>query len=654
MSQKRKTIIVLSAMLLSFLLVVTGQVFAGGQTEEGEDAAGEQAAGTEATAVAGVQGKEAPMLQEVVRQGQLPPLEERLPDNPKVLEVVEEIGQYGGTIRRAFRDPSDWLAYGKFATADGLVRFSPDPKQGFVSGLAEDWQWNADKDELTFFLREGVKWSDGQPFTAEDLAFRFNEIERNEEVPEVPPFTVSGEDVQLEVIDDYTVKFIFPRTHVFALNEHKFRWAHNCISPSHYLKQFHPDYSNAEDWEQFRQKVVEAEAAGFFDVDRPVLQAWKVSNWDVGTRVVSERNPYYWKVDPDGKQLPYVDRIIMNVIKENKIMPLKAINGEIDVQFRHYQFRDFTLLKENESKGDYRVIVTSDARGGPAFYLNWDTPKENLRRYIRQRDFRIALSHAMDREAISHALYNSTQEPQSYTFAKGSEQFDEELFKMYTEHDLAQANRLLDGLGLKDTDGDGVREYPDGEDVQITIWVIVGQSMWVDQAEVVAKQWEKAGIDVVINAIKRSVLYTQCTEPVGPKHDMLIWVTGGSSTPLARSNRWGAIGSLPGGEVAWWQASANRYFHTDGAEGEKPDPGIARIQELWSGAQVETDSAKVEQMAREINRLHAENVYNIGTTTMPAIGVVKSNLRNVPDSFIMGNFSKGLALTRPEQFFFRQ
>ena len=326
------------------------------------------------------------MLAAMVADGSLPPLEERLPGNPRVLEVAE-LGIYGGTIHRAFRGPSDWLAYGKFATADGLVRFDPDPANGFVPGLAESWEWNDDKTSLTFHLRKGAKWSDGAPFTAEDLAFYFHEVQGNEEIPETAPFTLDGNEVTLNVIDDYTVQYLFPRPYVFALNEGRFRWPHSAVQPAHYYKQFHPGFNDAvEGWDLFREKIVEVEGNGFFDVDRPVMQAWKVVSWEPGVRMVAERNPYYWKTDQAGRQLPYLDRIVHTVIKENKIMPLKAINGEISVQFRHFSFADFSLLKENEDEGNYNVVVNQDSRNGPALYINWDTPKENLRELLRKEE----------------------------------------------------------------------------------------------------------------------------------------------------------------------------------------------------------------------------------------------------------------------------
>ena len=129
---------------------------------------------------------------------------------------------------------------------------------------------------------------------------------------------------------------------------------------------------------------------------------------------------------------------------------------------------------------------------------------------------------------------------------------------------------------------------------------------------------------------------------MGPNHDIGVWVTGGSRHAAGARQSLGALeGRIPGGEVCWWQCSANRWFYTGGAEGEQPDPGIARIQELWSAAQQETDPAKLDAYAREINQLHADNVYNLGTTTMPAIGVVSRDLGNVPEKFRDGQLQQG-------------
>ncbi len=615
-----------------------------------EEAEEPQAPEEEAAEESGVSTKQAAMLQEKVQAGELPPLTERLPSEPLVLEPVEEVGTHGGEVRRAFLGPSDWLAYGKFATMDSLIRWNRDPKQGMVPCVVREWEVNDDATVYTLYIREGIKWSDGEPFTVDDILFQLDEIGANDEIPEAAPMMYAGEPVTYTKIDDFTIEFKFAESCVFAADNY---FNTNLWAPAHYLKQFHPEFSDVEGWDLFREKIIEIETV-FFDIDRPVIQAWKVISWSPGTRLVAERNPYYWKVDPEGNQLPYLDTVITDVVKSSQTYPLKAIAGELDVQCRHMSFADYPLLKENEEQGDYRVLIPTEARGGPALYLNWDTPKENLRPLIRNKDFRIALSVAINREEINETLYHGTQEPQSYTFTAGSMYYDADLAKMYTEYDPERAKQTFDELGLVDNDGDGIREYEDGTPVTITIWVRVGQSLQTDVSELVAEQWQDVGINGVVNAVERSLLSAQCTEPEGPVHDALVWQTGGASTPLRRSNRWGAQeGGLPGGEVCWWQCSANRWFLTDGEEGEEPDPGIKRIQELWYNAQREPDPEKRTEMGREINRIHAENVYCIGTTTRATIGIAKNKLRNIPEDFIFGNFSKGLAITRPEQFFWK-
>ena len=637
--------------IISVLFALSAPMaFSGGQDEQAGGG------GSDTMTVGSASEQQAPRLRELVNSGDLPALADRLPENPKVRDVHETIGVYGGTINMAYFGTSDWNSVRKYALADGLVRWEPHPRDGLTPALAESWEWNEGRTMLTINLRRGVKWSDGHPFTTEDIAFKWYQIDQNEEIPEIPPMTTGGEPVELEVIDDYTVRFHFPVPLIFALQQDSFQYINDMAWPAHYFMQFHPDNTD-RGWDYFRANSVEAPPApqgAYFVPERPVLQAWKSVEYTPGQRLVLERNPYYWKVDPDGNQLPYVDRLVYDEIQDSEVFLLKILNGEIDTQSRHVTFANFTTMKENERQGDYSVGIHGSSRSFEVFFINRDTPKDELRPYLRNRDFRVALSRSLDRSAMNDLFFSGTQDPRSYTFTEGSQYYDAELASMYTEYDPEAARATFDELGLIDRDADGIREYENGDDVTITIWVDVSRQINVDLAEFAQSQWGNVGLNIAINAVERGQLWTQTRAPVGPRHDMVVWSSPGE-VPLQLGGRWGAVDVVADSAASWWADSANRWRLSNGEEGEEPPETLKRVQDLWLQASAEPDADRRAELAAELNRIHAEQVYNIGTLTSAWPIVVKNNVRNVPmEGYILGNYVRGMASLRPEQFYIEQ
>ena len=224
---------------------------------------------------------------------------------------------YGGTLTAEFAGIQEWVDFRKYGTPDGLVDLDID-SNGFVPALAERWEWSVDYKDLTLWLRQDVRWSDDVPFTSKDLYFWFSEIEQNPEIPDVNPLRFGGEPVVLNVVDDHTVRYTFANP-VGDLSVSNFPWNRQFFAPSHYYRQFHPKFTkNIEGYDVLREKIF-SENGGYFDVDRPVVQPWKVVEWQDGRTVLAERNPYYWKVDAAGHQLPYIGRIEMTLPESNQI-----------------------------------------------------------------------------------------------------------------------------------------------------------------------------------------------------------------------------------------------------------------------------------------------------------------------------------------------
>ena len=270
--------------------------------------------------------KESPILAEMVESGDLPPLEERLPANPLVLEPFNEIGTYGGTLRRATAWLGPYLT--ENFTREALTRWhaplaSAGPPQ---PNLAESWEYNDEGTEVTVHLREGIKWSDGEPFTAEDIEFYWYDIMLDENVTESMPgaLVVEGEPPELEVVDEFTLKFIYPKPYYFFAEA--MATAYEIAWPKHYMSQFHPKYNTSATYEDLNANAELETGRG-----RVTLQAWMLDEWVEGDAYRLVRNPYYWKVDPEGKQLPYFDHAVVEMVEDRQSVALGNVTGDFDM-----------------------------------------------------------------------------------------------------------------------------------------------------------------------------------------------------------------------------------------------------------------------------------------------------------------------------------
>ncbi|MBC7321369.1 ABC transporter substrate-binding protein, partial [bacterium] len=287
---------------------------------------------------------EAPALAELVKQGKLPPVEKRLPEKPLVIVPVEEVGKYGGSWRMAMRGRADTPLLSRQVGYEGLVIIDPD-LANVLPGVAENWKIGGNGRIFTFYIRKGIKWSDGHLFTADDIMFWYKDIILNKELTPVIPswLTSEGEVVKVEKIDTYTVRFTFKKPNGLFLPYFATGAGRSVLVPSHYLKQFHVNYTSKDKLNELVKKeglntwidLFNNKNNFWMNPDLPVVFAWKVTTpLGVSTRVVFERNPYYWKIDTEGNQLPYIDRLVVDVVENIEVMKMKALNGEIDMQSR--------------------------------------------------------------------------------------------------------------------------------------------------------------------------------------------------------------------------------------------------------------------------------------------------------------------------------
>jgi len=337
---------------------------------------------------------EAPQLGDLVATGELPPVRERLPKSPMVVKPHEEVGRYGGVWRRAHLGPLD--AYGAtYVMKETLLQYSVDYEK-IVPNVCKAYEWSDNYKTITFYLREGMKWSDGAPFTADDFLFWYEDVALNKKLSPVPPplFKRGGELLKMVRVDEHTFRIKFARPYASFVDYLAGLWNPTLYMPKHYCRQFHPKYAPPDRIEKMRQEGGFSHWTDQFrhktyyvrNPEAPTIQAWllrdrlssQVQRW--------QRNPYYWKVDPEGAQLPYIDAVHFKLVSDAQAVLLQALAGEIDMQMRRIGginvvgIENYPLLMENRAKGGYRIICRDIFRLNKfAIYFNFTHRDRELR-----------------------------------------------------------------------------------------------------------------------------------------------------------------------------------------------------------------------------------------------------------------------------------
>ncbi|HOP56101.1 MAG TPA: ABC transporter substrate-binding protein [bacterium] len=601
---------------------------------------------------------EASQLAELVKQGKLPSVEQRLPKEPLVVVPVEEVGKYGGVWRTAMLGSADTMHLAREVGYEPLVRIDGSFSK-VIPGVAKSWTVSKDGKTFTFYLREGMKWSDGEAFTADDIMFWYNDILLNKELTPVisKQLTSDGKPVKVEKINDYTVRFTFTQPQGLFLP-----WLSTGLkpfAPKHYLKDFHPAYAPVDKLNDMAKKagfdywyqLFAVKNDPWMNPDLPVIHAWKVvTPLGVGTRVSFERNPFYWKMDIAGNQLPYIDRFTADIVDSLEVMIMKTVSGEIDCQHRHIgqSMQDYPFLMEQRSKGNYRILTQQHASAVVAsVFLNLNHKDPIVKKIFNDIRFRQALSLAINRKEIIDLVYLGKPEPWQISPKKGTPLYYEKGSKAYTEYDPNRANQLLDRMGLK-KGSDGWRLRPDGK--QLTITIEIGRTAlgWPDAAEMVKKYWENVGVKTVVKVEDRSIFTARYQ---GAEHDAVIWAGEGSAGLEPLLNPWWYV---PVSRGAYYAPLWGLWYETKGQSGEEPVPIVKRQMQLYDKLLNTTNSEKQLELMREIIKLAADNLWHINICTYPdEHWIVKNNFRNVPDNSITSGMFPNSGPYNPCQFFIK-
>lgn len=608
--------------------------------------------------------KESPMLAELVKQGKLKPISERLPEKPLVLPVVKETGNYGGTLRLAILSPSDTGNVHSALFSEPLVRWNR-TGNGIIPNVAEKWEVSKDGLTYTFHLRKGIRWSDGVPFTADDIMFWYNDMLLNKEItPAIPRWLMTeGKPVKLEKIDDYTIRFQLVKPNAVFLENMAFLGGGGDMlsvmtRPKHYLKNFHINYVPKATLEaQAKKEGFDSWFAYFADKadfrvnpDYPTITAWRPLTSLKGKETqVLERNPYYWKVDAQGNQLPYIDRISIQMVGNPEVLNMKVANGEIDMDWGHMTLPNYPFLKENASKGGYRVLLWNSTLGSNLqFLVNLNHNDPVKRELFNNRDFRIALSLGINRDEINELCYMGLAEPRQATVLEDCPYYSEGLAQLYAQYDPKKANAMLDELGLNKRNNEGYRLRPDGKVLELLIEypMVTEFGPWDDVVELVARYWRNLGIKTAVKAEAESVHLTRANTT---EMDFTVWAYGRGLHPLIQPSY--VFPSSPGrstGALLYAQ-----WYSSKGKEGQKPTGDVLKAMELYDKWVVTTDPDERLQLGKDLLKLTTQNIWGIGTVGIaPVPVVVKDTLRNVPEKATRDWVLIMISHTNPEQFFF--
>ena len=605
---------------------------------------------------------EAPSLAKKVAAGKLPPVEERLPFNPRKLNFKNlglKIGKYGGSIRMLMaraKDARQMSVYGY----SRLVGYHPKTFE-LEADILESFEVKEGR-RFTFKLRRGHRWSDGQPLTSEDFRYWWEDVANNKALSPVGPpkiMTINGELPIFEVINRYKFRYTWKRPNPDFLPRLASASPLYIYRPAHYMRQFHEKYTDRNILKKTVKKSKQRNWAALHNkmdnlyrndnVDLPVLQPWVSISKPSASRLIFKRNPFFHRVDPEGKQLPYADSFIFT-IANNKLIPAKTGTGEVDLQARYLRFDDYTFLKKGEERSPYSTRLWKTAKGAHlALFPNLNVNNPILRKLIRDVRFRRALSLGVHRHEINQVIYYGLAIGGNNSVLPESPLYRPTYRNKWANFDLQKANQLLDEIGLVQRDRSGIRLMPDGSPLHLIIETAGESTEQTDVLELVRDSWLKIGIKIFSKPSQRNVFRNRI---FSGETAMSIWSGVENGLITADSS---PAEFVPTSQQSLQWPKWGQYHETNGKAGEKPTGEhvihLLELYQRWKNTAAQKEKSKIWQKILEI---HSDQVYSIGLVAavlQPV--VVSSQLKNVPLSAIY-NWNPGahFGIYKPDTFWF--
>ena len=596
------------------------------------------------------------MLRLDVSTGKLPPAEKRLPQQPLVVRS-ESLGKHGGTLHSLVgrsRDTRLLVVYG-YARLVGYDR-----NLELVPDILESFEVQEGR-VFTLRLRKGHRWSDGHPFTAEDFRYYWEDVASNKELaPAGPPrdLLVDGERPKFEVLSDTVVRYTWHKPNPHFLPRQAGASPLFIYRPAHYLKPFHKKYSEkirkeeAEGKAKRKWSAVHNRADNLYESDNPdlpTLQPWMNTTRPPADRFVAVRNPYFHRVDEQGLQLPYIDRVIL-AVADPKLIPAKTGAGEADLQARDVHFNNYTFLKQGEKQNGYRTLLWRPGRGSHfALYPNLNTNDPVWRKLLRDVRFRRALSLAIDRSLVNQVLYFGLAIESNNTVLPQSPLFREAYRDRWARYDRKRASALLDEIGLK-KGNDGIRRLPDGRPLELIVETAGESTEHTDVLELIRETWREVGIKLFSKPAQREAWRNRI---YAGQTVMSAWsgIENGLATPENSPDE-----LAPTTQTQYQWPKWGQHLETGGKSGEPVDmPEAKELQGLYRRWLEATNRQDRERAWHAMLELHAEQQFTIGVVSgVPQPVVARETLMNVPERGFY-NWDPGafFGIYRPDTFWFR-
>ncbi len=581
---------------------------------------------------------ETPSLQARVESGELPPVHERLPRDYQVVELRpdQRPGVHGGELRVLMGKQKDIRQIVIYGYAR-LVGYTPDLR--LAADLLESYEV-IDNRIFTLRLRRGHRWSDGHPFTSEDFRYYWEDVANNPELSRggLPPeLVVEGEGPRVEFPDLYTVRYSWSRSNPYFLPALAGARPLYIYKPAHYLRQYHVRYQDARKLEKMVNGMKKRNWMGVHvshdrpykatNPDLPTLQPWMNTTYPPSERFIFRRNPYYHRVDRNGRQLPYLDAILVN-IASSKLVPAKTGANEADLQARYLRMDNYTFLKTAARRNPFDVRLWQTAKGAAmALYPNLNTNDPVFRELLRDLRFRRALSLAIHRREINQVVYFGLVSESNNTVLPDSPLYRPDYRSAWAEFDLERANALLDQLGLSKRDSRGVRLLPDGRPLEILVQTAGESTEQTDVLELIHDSWLRAGIKLYSVPSTREVFRNRI---FSGDAIMSIWSGLENGIPTADNN---PADLAPSSKYQYQWSQWGAYYESRGHSGEPAELAAAqRLVELKEQWRVATDHDEREAIWHEMLEINRDQVFTIGIVNqVPHPVVVNNHLQNVPE-----------------------
>jgi ABC-type dipeptide/oligopeptide/nickel transport system permease component/ABC-type transport system substrate-binding protein len=612
---------------------------------------------------------ESPILAELVKEGKLPPVDQRVPEEPLVMRGCDGIGRYGGTWVRVASAIDDINIINSRISYAAPLRWSP---LGYplVPHVAKEVTASPDRRVYTMTLRKGMKWSDGVPFTSRDILYRWEcEVNDPSFMSEVPGWMRSGGKLaRLEAPDDLHVKFIFDVPNGLFFETLAFWGYQFSDSPEHYLRPYHPIYGDKELIERTMQayrmpspRALYTFLKDYRNPEHPHIWPWVPRIYKGNPPVVFVRNPYYFAVDAEGNQLPYVDRLQFEV-QEGKMLAVSASTGLITMQVRNIRYEDYTELMSRREEAGTRILnwyqgIRSTYLINPNLVRRVDPKRPDTRwkaQLLGDKRFRQALSLAINRQEIINAETNGQGVPSQIDPGPESPYHLERLAKAYVEYDPARANRLLDEIGLTGRDMEGYRAFPDG--TRMTFYLDFCEYTGPGPAEFVCEYWGAVGVRCLPRNMTRPLFYAV---KQADDFDFNVWMGESEFLPLIVPRNF-----MPVDREAFYAAPWGRWYFQGGLYGDpkalyqnaqEPPKGhpLRHAMEVYERARSAPTFEEQHRIFMEVLDIAAENLWTINISSPPPQPVVvKKGFLNVPRNAITGYLFHTPGNAGPETFFF--